>query len=163
MITLKPITITSPEMPTCIALDVAPHKEDFVRTNAVSLACQYYDGKKGEPIECRAIYDNQQMVGLVTYYYHTNDPVFEEPCYRIRTIMVDKNHQDKGIEGLALQLAVEEIETKPHGEATAIFATYDPEEEDFAQVYAAGGFTATDMNWDAKDPDTKDVITRRAL
>jgi hypothetical protein len=38
MITLKPISILSEDMPACIALEVHPEQEDYVANNAYSLA-----------------------------------------------------------------------------------------------------------------------------
>ncbi|MCL2361813.1 MAG: hypothetical protein FWC73_08390 [Defluviitaleaceae bacterium] len=165
MITLKPITITSPEMPTCIALDVVPHKneDDHVSTNAITLARAHVHNKNGRPAECRAIYDGEHMVGLITYNYFANHPIFKEVCYRIHPIMVDKNHQNKGYEATALNLLLSEIETKPHGKATAIFATYNPSEDDCATIYTAANFSRTDLNWAAVNPDNNDIIVKRPL
>jgi len=165
MLTLKPITLTSPEMPTCIALDVVPNKneQDYVYTNAITLARMYVHNKNGRPAECRAIYDGEQMVGLIAYNYFTNNPVFKEDCYRIHPIMVDKNHQNKGYEAAVLNLLLAEIETKPHGEGTAIFATYNPSEDDCAALYAAANFLKTDLDWAAVNPDNNDIIVKRPL
>jgi len=165
MLTLKPITLTSPEMPTCIALDVVPHKneEDYVSTNAMTLARMHLQNKCGSPAECRAIYDGEQMVGLITYNYFVNSPIFKEDCYRIHPIMVDKNHQNKGHEAVALNLLLAEIKTKPHGEATAIFATYNPSEDDCAALYDAANFSRTDLDWAAVNPNNNDIIVKRPL
>jgi len=163
MIELKNITITSDDMKDCIELEIAPEQKDFVYPNAELLAWAYDCNFKGTIMECRAIYAEDKMVGLISYNYYTGDPVFKETCYRIRPFMVDKNHRDKGYEAAALQKLLEEIRTKPHGEATAIFATYDPEEEDMAQLYEAAGFIKTDMNWDDEDSDDNDIIVRMSL
>ena len=163
MIELKKIAITDDNMKECIALDVAPEKKDFVYTNAITLALAYEFNTKGTVMECRAIYAGGKMVGLIAYNYYSGDPVFKETCYRIRPFMIDKNHLGKGYEEAALKKLLEEIRTKPHGEATAIFATYDPEEEDMAKLYASVGFIKTDMDWKDEDPDDNDVIARMSL
>ena len=163
MIELKKITITCSSMKECIALDVAPHQEDFVYTNAVMLALAYDFNTRGKPMECHAVYAGNKMVGLVAYNYYVGDPVFIETCYRIRPLMVDKNHLGKGYEEAALQKLLEEIQTKPHGEATAIFVTYDPEEEDIAKLYKAAGFVKTKMDWKAEDPDDNNIIARMSM
>ena len=163
MIELKKITILDDSMKACIALDVAPQQKDFVASNAIMLAWAYDWSLQGKIKECWAIYADGKMVGLISYNYYIGDPVFIETCYRIRPFMVDKNHLGNGYEAAALQKLLEEIQTKPHGEATAIFATYDPEEEDMAKIYEAVGFVKTDMNWDAEDPDDNDIIVRRTL
>jgi len=163
MVELKKITLTSDDMKECIALDVAPEQKDYVESNAIMLAWTYDWNLKGRVMECRAIYAGSKIVGLISYNYYVGDPVFKETCYRIRPFMIDKNHVDKGYEVAAIQKLLEEIRTKPHGEATAIFATYDPEEQDMAKLYEAVGFVKTDMNWEAEDPDDNDIIVRMSL
>jgi diamine N-acetyltransferase len=163
MVELKKITLFSDNLKECIDLDVAPEKDDFINSNAVMLAITYEYNAKGIASESRAIYAGDKMVGLISYNYYTEDPVFKEVCYRIRPIMIDKNHQGKEYENAALQKLLEEIRTKPHGEASAVFATYDPEEEDMAKLYESFGFIKTDMNWDAENPNDNDVIVRMAL
>jgi len=163
MIELKKITLTSDNMKECIALDVAPEQKDFVYSNAIMLALDYDYNAKGTVMECRAIYAGGKMVGLIAYNYYVGDPVFKETCYRIRPLMVDKNHCGKGYEEAALQKLLEEIRTKPHGEATAIFATYDPKEENMEKLYEAAQFIKTDMDWEDEDPDDNDVIVRMSL
>jgi len=163
MIELKKITILDDNMKECIALDIAPQKKDFVYSNATFLALAYEYNARGTVMECSAIYAEGKMVGLISYNYYVGDPVFKETCYRIRPFMVDKNHLGKGYEEAALRKLLDEIQTKPHGEATAIFATYDPQEDDMAKLYEAAGFIKTDMGWEDEDPDDNDVITRMSL
>ena len=163
MIKLKKITILDDHMKECIDLDVAPEQEDFVYTNAITLALAYEFNSGGKPMECRAIYTDSKMVGLIAYNYYVDDPVFKETCYRIRPFMVDKNHMGKGYEEAALQKLLEEIRTKPLGEATAVFATYDPEEVEMAKIYESVGFTKTDMDWKAENPKDNDIIARMSL
>ena len=161
MITLKPITLTSPDMPTCLDLDVAPEKEDYVRPTSSTLAMAHRRFKRFcKAMECRAVYANGQMVGLLSYFYSTEGMDFkdyEEACYVIRPIMVDKNHLGKGYEKEALLTLVEELRTKPNGEAVAIFAFHAPEEADRADLFQSVGFVKTDMKWE--DPDDGDIIT----
>jgi diamine N-acetyltransferase len=163
MIELKKITITSEDMPECIALDIAPEQEDFVYSNAVLLASAHWHNSRGKIMECRAIYADGKIVGLITYNYYVGDPVYKEVCYRIRPFMVDKNYLGKGYEEASLKKLLEEIKTKPHGEATAVFATCDPEEEAMAKIYEAVGFVKTDMTWEAENPEDNDVIMRMGL
>ena len=54
-------------------------------------------------------------------------------------------------------------DTKPHGEAAAIFATYNPEDEDMAKLYESVGFAKTDLGWEDEDSDDNDVIVRMSL
>ena len=163
MIELKKITLTSDNIRECIALDIAPEQKEFIYPNAIMLAVAYEYNSKGTVMECRAIYAEDKVVGLIAYNYYVGDPVFKETCYRIRPFVVDKNQSGKGYAEAALQKLLEEIQTKPHGEATAIFATYDPEEEDMAKLYESAGFIKTDMDWKDEDPDDNDIIARMSL
>ena len=163
MIELKKISILDDNMRECIALDIAPEKKDFVYPNSIALALAYNYNKRGNPMDCYAVYAESKMVGLISYNYYVGDPVFKEPRYRIRPFTVDKNHLGKGYEQSALQELLAVIRTKPHGEATAIFATYDPAEEDMAKIYESAGFVKTDMTFEAEDPDDNDIIVRMSM
>lgn len=162
MIELKKITILDDNMKECIALDVAPEKKDYVWSNAIVLAVAHRRFKRySAAMECRAIYSNGEMVGLISYNYYIESPDFKEVCYRIRPVMIDKIHLNKGYEEASLRKLLEEIQTKPHGEATAVFASYNPKEEDMAEIYKAVGFTKTSMKW--QNPDDGDIIARMSL
>jgi len=162
MIELKKITILDDNMKECIALTIAPEKKGYVWSNAIALAVAHRRYKRySAAMECRAIYANGEMVGLISYNYYIEDPDFKEVCYRIRPVMIDKSHLNKGYEEASLRKLLEEIRTKPHGEATAVFASYDPKEEDMAKIYETVGFIKTDMKW--QNPDDNDIITRMSL
>ncbi|MCL2592824.1 MAG: GNAT family N-acetyltransferase [Defluviitaleaceae bacterium] len=163
MIELKKITLTSDEMKECIDLNIPPERKDHAYSTAIILALDYDYNSKGEPMESYAIYAEGKMVGLISYNYYAKPPIFKETCYRIRPFMVDKSHLGNGYEAEALQKLLEKIRTKPNGEATAIFATYDPEENDMAKLYESAGFTKTDMGWEDENPDNNDIIARMSL
>ena len=163
MLELKKITLTSDDMKECIALDIAPEQEDFVQHNAYVLAEAYEWNLKGIVWECRGIYHENKVIGLISYNYYVDDPVYKEPCYRIRPFMVDKNRLGNGYEEKALQLLAEEIRTKPLGEAAAIIATYNLKEEDMAEVYKSAGFVETRMDWADEDPNYNSIIMRMGL
>ena len=159
MVELKKITILDDNMKECIALNIAPEKKDHMWSNAIALAVAY----KGlvPNLKCRAIYAEGKMVGLITYQYLVDPPCYKETCYRIRPIMVDKGHLGKGYEEAALRKLLEEIRTKPYGDATAIFVTYAPEEEDMAKLYEAAGFMKTDIKLQA--PQDNLIVARMSL
>jgi len=163
MVELRKITLTSDNMKECIALNIAPERKDHAYSTAIILALDYDYNSRGEPMESYAIYAEGKMIGLISYNYYVAPPVFKETCYRIRPFMVDKNHIGKGYEAEALQKLLEKIRTKPSGEATAIFATYDLAEKDMEKLYESAGFVKTDMGWEDEDPDNNDVITRMSL
>jgi len=163
MIELKKITILDDTMKECIALDIAPEKKDFVDPNAMILALEYDFNVRNKPVECRAIYSEGKMVGLISYHYFVDNPVYKETCYRIRPLMIDKSYLGKGYEESALRAILEEIRTKPHGEAAAVFATHSPKEDDMAKLYESVGFIKTDLSVDDEDPDDSDIIVRMSL
>jgi len=161
MVELKKITLTSDEMKECIALDIAPEQKDFVYSNAILLAVAHNNNTRGKVWECRTIYADGKMVGLISFQYFIDPPCYKETCYRIRPFMVDKNHLGKGHEEAALRKILEEIRTKPYGDAAAIFVTYAPEEEDIAKLYESVGFTKTDMKLQV--PQDNNIIARMSL
>jgi len=162
MIELKKITILDDNMKECIALNIVPEKKDHMWSNAITLAIAYNRFKRfSAAMECHAVYAEGKMVGLITYNYFIENPTFKEICYRIRPVMIDKDHLGKGYEEAALRKLLDEVRTKPNGEATAVFAFYDPKEDDMAKLYESVGFTKTDMKWE--DPDDDDIIVRMSL
>lgn len=161
MVELKKITLLSNEMKECIALNVAPEQEDYVYTNAITLALAYRNNIKDIVWECRAIYASGKMVGLITYQYFIDPPCYKETCYRIRPLMVDKGQLGKGYEEAAIRKLLEEIRTKPQGDAAAVFVTYDPKEEDMPKLYQSIGFTKTDITLKTHNGDN--IIARMSL
>lgn len=161
MVELKKITLLDDSMKECIALDIAPEKKDHIWSNAITLAVAYKRFKRfSAAMECRAIYADGRMVGLISYNYYVDDPVFKETYYRIRPVMVDKNHLGKGYEEAAISILLEEIRIKPHGEATAIFAVCSPK-EDMTEIYESIGFIKTDIKLEG--PNNDDIIVRMSL
>jgi len=160
---LRKITFLDEQMPECIALDIAPEQKKFLTTNAIWLAWAYELDSRGEVMECRAVYVEGKMIGLISYNYFVNDVVYKETCYRIRPIMIDKNYLGKGYEKVAIEKLLEEIKTKPHGEAAAVFATYDPDEAEMAAIYKEVGFVLTDLTFYEEGPDVDDVILRMGI
>jgi len=166
MITLKPITILSEDMPECIALNVIPHKleEEFVLTNALILANAYYhETREMEPWICRAIYKDEKMVGLISYLYEKNHEVYKEDCYNICPIMVDKDYANQGIEAEALSLILTELRTKPYGSADNVYALYNLAEDDMALVYSDAGFTVTYLDFSAVTLNNEKIVAKLAL
>jgi len=165
MVDLRKITILSSNMEECIALDVAPEQKEFVYSNAVMLALAFQFNSRGTAMECRAIYAEDRMIGLIAYNYYVGDVVFKEICYRIRPVMIDKSYWGKGYEEATLQKILEEIRTKPHGEASVVFVSCDPEEKAMVELYESIGFNKTGMDWKDADenPDNNDIIMRMCL
>jgi GNAT superfamily N-acetyltransferase len=166
MITLKPITILSEDMPECIALNVIPHKleEEFVLTNALTLANAYYhETRELEPWICRAIYKDEKIVGLISYLYEKNHEAYKEDCYTICPIMVDKEYANQGIEAEALSLMLTELRAKPYGPANHVYAMYNPAEDDTALVYSDAGFAVADLDFSAVTYNRENIAVKLAL
>jgi len=167
MIELRKITFLDEEAKDCIALTAPKEREDYFTSNALILAFAFENNRRNlMPRECRAIYDSTdgKMVGLITYIYYVNSPVFKEVCYRIAPFMVDENYVGLGYEKAAVALLLDEIRTKPLGEAAAVFAAYNPDEKDMAELFESLGFAKTDLDWTPIGEDEcEDIIVRLAI
>jgi len=58
---------------------------------------------------------------------------------------------------------LEEIKSKPFGEATAVFAAHRPCQTERAKIYEELGFELTDLNFKEKDPDDDYCIVRLGI
>jgi len=140
MIELRPISIFDEQMPECVALRVLPEQENFVASNAISLA-EAYDVNKvreltgdGDIAVPYAVYENGKMVGFAMYGFFPRGGdddeesyTDNEPCYYVWRLLVDKNHQGRGIGREMLRQIMDEIKTKPHGEAEYCYSSYNPD------------------------------------
>ena len=109
-------------------------------SNAISLA-QAYDVNrartatgKGDIAVSYAVYENDTMVGFAMYgFFPTGGDDEDEnytggtPCYYVWRLFIDKEHQGKGIGREVLRLVMDEIKTKPYGDAEYCFSSYVPE------------------------------------
>lgn len=102
MIELK--EITSGNFWECIELSVDDGQQDYVTSNAISIA-----QAKVQP-ECipLAIYDGDQMVGFLMYCLDTDDGE-----YWIYRMMIDKRYQSRGHGQAALARLLEIIKQDP--------------------------------------------------
>ena len=149
MIELKKIEITdatnySLMAKDCIALEISPEQKGFVASNADSLE-EAYDGAKEGFIDVPyAIYAGDVMVGFVMYgFVKKEDDIYGEDCYNLWRIMIDKNHQGKGYAKQAVAKIIDEIKTKPYGEADYIYTSYKPTNIASKSLFASFGFVET--------------------
>jgi len=148
MIEFREISILSPEMRECIELRVTKEQEEFVASNAYSLAEAYVDtklfnetgGEDGAYAVPFAIYEDGKMVGFVMYSYCNDENLSDTHHYYVWRLFVDKNHQGRGIGKKALAHVMNIIKTKPHGPATHCYSSYDPENKASQATFAAYGF-----------------------
>ena len=139
MVTLKKISILDDNMKDCIALGYLPEQEGFVAENAMSLAEAYDTNKayaengEGDQAAPYAVYENDVMVGFVMYGYFPagsgdDGEVYdvEDPHYYVWRILIDKNHQQRGLGRETVGLIMDEIKSKPYGEAKYCYVSYKP-------------------------------------
>ena len=148
MITLKPISILDEEMKACIALDFLPEQTGFVSENAISLTEAYDVNKayaetgKGDVAMPYAVYENGQMVGFAMYGYFPQGDDYEDdaPIYYFWRLLVDKAHQGRGLGRAIVQQIMEEIKTKPCGDAAYCYVSYKPTNTGSKATFAAYGY-----------------------
>jgi len=151
MIELKKISILDANMPECIALSVLPEQENFVASNVISLAEAYDENKafaqtgEGNQAVPYAVYENGRIVAFVMYGYfppEDEDDAYnkEEHHYYVWRLLVDKNHQGKGIGREIVRQVMEEIKTKPLGEANYCYVSYEPTNIASKTTFASYGF-----------------------
>ena len=165
MIELRKITLLDEEMKGCIALTIPKEREDYMESNAIILADIFEYNRRNLGVrESRAIYADGKIVGLICYSYFTDSPVYKEICYRILPFAVDGDSVGLGYEKAAVASLLDEIRMKPFGEATAVFATYHPDEKDMAELFESLGFVKTDLDWSPLgDDEREDIIVRLAI
>jgi diamine N-acetyltransferase len=124
--------ITSDNVRTVCALEVAPEQRNFVAPNATSIA----EGSVSPKAWYRAIYADETPVGFVMLL---DDP--DEPRYYLWRYMVAQEHQGRGFGRQALQQVVEYVRTRPG--ATYFELSYVPGEGSPRDFYARLGFEDT--------------------
>ena len=151
MVELKSISILDENMKECIALEVFPEQAEFVASNAVSLAQAYDENRayaktgKGNIAVPYAVYKNSSMVGFVMYGYFPpedgdNSYCTDEHYYYVWRLFVDKNHQGRGIGREVLRLIMDEIKSKPCGEASHCYSSYVASNIASKTTFASYGF-----------------------
>jgi diamine N-acetyltransferase len=113
----------------CIGLTVTKEQDDFVTSNAVSIAQSKVQS------ECipLAVYDNDIMVGFIMYCIDEDDGE-----YWIYRMMFDKNHQLKGYGKVSLKKLLEIIkQDKAHNK---IFLGVHKDSIHAVKLYESFGF-----------------------
>ena len=114
----------------CCNLTLADGQEQYMEPNAVSIA-----QSKFEPsLKPYAIYTDGQIAGFLMY----NSELEELGSYWIYRIMVDKNHQGKGIGKAAVKLMIDEMAKSLDAQKIAV--GYHPENTGAHALYESLGF-----------------------
>ena len=120
-------------------LDVTKEQEDFVACNMWSIV----ESKYNEGYETRVIYLNEEPVGFFMWVKESRIKV------SIWRFMVDKNHQQKSIGRVALNLALAEIKKVP--DLQEIEICYNPKNPVAKEFYSSFGFSEVGMDEDDED------------
>lgn len=120
-------------------LDVTKEQEDYVACNMWSLVESTYN--KG--YETRAIYLEEEPVGFFMWVQESSIKI------SIWRFMVDKEHQQKSIGRIALNLAL--IEIKKVSGLQEIEICYNPKNPVAKNFYGSFGFSEVGMDEDDED------------
>lgn len=124
--------ITKETLVSILKLKVAPAQEQFVASNAVSIAQAHFSAHAW----FRAIYADETPVGFVMLH---DEP--EKPEYYLWRYMIDARYQRMGFGRQALQLLIAHVKTRPN--ATELLLSYVPKEGGPQPFYESLGFTHT--------------------
>lgn len=128
----------------CIKLEPNEDQKDYVASNIYSIAEAYVALSNNECIPMPyAIYDNDIMVGFLMLSYNEADEDNDENSYWVCRFMIDKGYQGKGYGKGAMEKTLQLIRTFPHGKASTVFLSYDPENVVAKNLYASCGFVET--------------------
>ena len=124
--------VTQKSLRSILRLKVAPHQENFVAPNAVSIAEAYFEPNAW----FRAVYADEIPVGFVMTYEDR-----EKPFYYLWRFMIDADQQGNGYGAEALKLVIEHLQGQPH--ATEMKLSVVPEEGSAIPFYEKHGFVDT--------------------
>jgi len=158
MITLQPITEDNFE-------DVLRLRasEDFVATNAYSLAEAYCDLKEaidnGEQYHkyCYsipyAIAKDETIVGFLKMNFEDGEDINAgDDIYWLSRFMIDEKHQGKGYGKAAMEVFIDFVKSKPHGyEVKYIYTSVVPNNHIATKLYERVGFVKTGNQLDGED------------
>jgi diamine N-acetyltransferase len=116
-----------------LCLKVAPHQEQFVASNAVSLAQAHFEPKLPW---FRAIYAGEVPVGFLMLEYNA-----EEQFYFLWRLMIDERYQKHGYGRKALELLFAHVKTVP--KSGALYTSCVPAAGGPGQFYEKMGFVYT--------------------
>jgi len=151
----------------CMKLEVTDEQDDFIASNAYSLA-QAYVGLLNDkhPPMTFAICHNETIVGFTMFYYQDHEcndgsDYEEKPCYTILRFMIDKKYQGQGFGRQGMAKVLEYIRTFPHGKAVAVHLSYSPKNDSARKLYKSLGFIETGEFTD--DDEDAEVVAKLLL
>jgi diamine N-acetyltransferase len=132
--------ITRENLRAVFQLKVAPAQENFVASNAVSIAEAYFDR---DHAWFRAIYADETPVGFLMLY---DDPA--KAFYYLWRFLIDARYQGMGFGYRALELLIEHVRLRPG--ATKLSLSYVPAAGNADPFYAKLGFVNTGVEHDGE-------------
>ena len=114
----------------CCQLELSMEQQEFIEPNAISIAQSKFENT----LKPFAIYFEDEIVGFLMF----NSVPEELDAYWVYRIMVDKNHQGKGIGKAATDLMMNEM-IGTYG-INKIIVGYHPENQGAHRLYASLGF-----------------------
>ena len=137
-----------------VKLSVHEHQENFVASPIKSLAQAYvYMTEFNSPIVVSGIFAGDHLVGFIKYCFYNESEIFENNCYHIWRLFIDKNHQGKGYGKVAVEQTLAEIKTMPHGRGDSVYVSYEPENAASKALFASFGFVETDKSFGEGDDE----------
>ena len=122
-----------------LALELSPGQQDFVASNAESLA----EARQDDEAIPRAVVAAGRVVGFLMYSAPDDDD--EAIIYRL---MIDRREQGKGLGRAAVAKTLEEIASLGHVRRVSI--CYELENEGARRLYASFGFVEQGLDEDGE-------------
>ncbi len=125
-------------------LRVSKEQENFVASNAISLAQAYDTVAKGKFVQCFGIYDGKTPVGFAMIGHNSEE--YEEMAevyrhsYCLWRFMIDQRYQKRGYGRDALKLLFDYVMSFPDGKEELWSTSYEPENDVAAKLYHDFGF-----------------------
>ena len=149
MISLQPVT--EENLDDIISLDVSSDQKEFSKQQNIRCIADAYvlNAERMSAIPL-GIYDDNQLVGFLMYTYDILDhesfegkEFYQQNSYFIWHIMIDQQHQGKGLGKLAFHKMIEEIETLPLGDSSYIALFYHQDNLTAKSLYTSFDFLET--------------------
>lgn len=125
-------------------LRVAPEQQDYVASNAYSLAEAYAVRAEGRFVQPFGIYDGKTPVGfaMIGHNAFVNDdcPAAYRDSYYLWRLMIDSHYQGRGYGRQATALLLQYIRSFPDGKEASCCVSYEPGNRVAKQLYASFGF-----------------------
>ena len=137
--------ITKANASEILALKVRKDQEEYVASNALSLAHAYVALSNNQAVYPFGIYLGNKPIGFImlgfdAHFLGEEDPDILRKQYFIWRFMIDKRYQGKGYGKQAFKLAIDFVKTYPAGQADLCWVSYEPTNIAAKNLYAICGF-----------------------